>query len=729
MTCEQAYGDRLTGDLGVELWGGVECTVNRVGDRYRDQLRLTGHHHRLGDLQLIAALGITALRFPILWERVAPVEGGAPDWTWSDTGLGELDRLGIRPIVGLLHHGSGPPHTSLIADNFVVEFTAYAAAVAARYPQVLDWTPINEPLTTARFSTLYGTWYPHRRDRRAFWLAMINQAEATAGAMAAIRRVQPAARLIQTDDLGTTYADDELDDVAVYYNERRWLFWDLLAGRVGPAHYFWPEVVEEGLVDRVSALAAAPCPPDVLGINHYPTSDRYLSAPAGANPGGERYDDLVALRVMPRAPGGLATALREAWARYGIPLAITESHLGSTREEQVRWVQGSWNTALGLRADGVDVRALTAWALMGNVDWVNLLTLERGHYETGAFDVRSGTRRPTAVARLLASLGGQAPAPLLHAIAGQPGWWQRDVRLHAAAPPGPAGAHGNERSPGSRPILITGATGTLGQAVAGACRLRGLDYVLTDRAALPIEDAGAVARLLDTLEPWAVINAAGFVRVDDAEGAADACMTANAHGAAVLARACAARGIHCTLFSSDLVFGDTDGPHHEGSTTDPLGVYGSSKAAAEVAGLALMSPPLVVRTAAFFSPFDPHNFAMQVERLLRRGGTMRASGEHVVTPTYLPDLVLATLDLVIDGETGLWHLTGEEPVSWLDFGRRIAGALELDPAGVVDAAPATLGWRARRPRNAALVSRRGRLLPSLEEAIATHAAERLLQRG
>ncbi len=56
----------------LELWGGVECTVNRVGDRYFEQLERTGHAHRPGDLDLFAELGITALRYPILWERTAP---------------------------------------------------------------------------------------------------------------------------------------------------------------------------------------------------------------------------------------------------------------------------------------------------------------------------------------------------------------------------------------------------------------------------------------------------------------------------------------------------------------------------------------------------------------------------------------------------------------------------------------------------------------------------------
>ena len=127
----------------MELWGGHECTVNRVGDLYRDQTLLTGHQDRIEDLARFAEMGITTLRYPVLWERFAPDHPDQRDWRWSDERLAEIDRLGMRPIVGLLHHGSGPRYTSLIDDDFVRLFADHAAATAARYPHVTDWTPIN----------------------------------------------------------------------------------------------------------------------------------------------------------------------------------------------------------------------------------------------------------------------------------------------------------------------------------------------------------------------------------------------------------------------------------------------------------------------------------------------------------------------------------------------------------------------------------------------------------
>src|SRR5918997_1654531 len=83
--------------------------------------------------------------------------------------------------------------------------------------------------------------------------------------------------------------------------------------------------------------------------------------------------------------------------------------------------------------------------------------------------------------------------------------------------------------------------------------------------------------------PWAVINAAGYVRVDDAEQDRACCFRENADGAAILAEACETRGLGLVTFSSDLVFdGRATSPYNESAAPLPLNVYGESKAAAEV---------------------------------------------------------------------------------------------------------------------------------------------------
>src|SRR5687768_12078205 len=113
---------------------------------------MSGHDVRDGDLDRFAAIGLRTLRYPVLWERLAPDSLDEIDWRWADARLGRLRELGVRPIVGLLHHGSGPRYTSLLDSRFPEQLALFARAIAARYPWVTDFTPVNEPLTTARFS-------------------------------------------------------------------------------------------------------------------------------------------------------------------------------------------------------------------------------------------------------------------------------------------------------------------------------------------------------------------------------------------------------------------------------------------------------------------------------------------------------------------------------------------------------------------------------------------------
>jgi dTDP-4-dehydrorhamnose reductase len=217
----------------LALWGGLECTVNRVADEYFSQLERNGHHERISDLERFARLGISAIRYPVLWEHMAPKEVDQIDWHWPDERLPALQDLGITPIVGLVHHGSGPKYTSLTDPEFPEKLSVFAMAVANRYPWLQYYTPVNEPLTTARFSGLYGVWYPHGRDDRIFIEALLNQCRAVALSMREIRKVNPQAKLVQTDDLGKTYSTAQMSGLADFYNSRRWLGWDLLCGKVG----------------------------------------------------------------------------------------------------------------------------------------------------------------------------------------------------------------------------------------------------------------------------------------------------------------------------------------------------------------------------------------------------------------------------------------------------------------------------------------------------------------
>src|SRR3954464_14895305 len=108
-----------------ELWGGIECTINRVNNGYRDQLTNAGHYLRQDDIQHIASLGITALRYPVLWEHHQQEKGASINWTWATKQLHAIKQHNISPIVGLVHHGSGPSFTNLLDSSFPEQSASY----------------------------------------------------------------------------------------------------------------------------------------------------------------------------------------------------------------------------------------------------------------------------------------------------------------------------------------------------------------------------------------------------------------------------------------------------------------------------------------------------------------------------------------------------------------------------------------------------------------------------
>ena len=753
-----------------QLWGGVECTLNRVGDVYNDQFAQNGHTDRLEDLDLFAELGIRALRYPVLWERFAGENNaGDCDWSWADTRLQRLRELDIRPIVGLVHHGSGPRHTSLISPDFADGLAAHARRVAERFPWVQEWTPVNEPLTTARFSGLYGHWYPHGRDEMCFARALINQCCAVVKSMQAIREINPDARLIQTDDLGKMYSTPYMQYQTEFENERRWITWDLLCGRVDRHHRMWGHLSGCGIgEDELEWFQASPCPPDVIGVNHYLTSERFLDERCDRYPttthagnGRDRYADVEAIRALTDGVGGIRGILAEAWERYHLPIAITEAHLGCTRDEQMRWLWDVWQTAQEACESGINVQAVTAWALLGSYDWDSLLTCCRGHYEPGVFDVRSGKPRPTGLAGLMRQLAqGQTPD---HPILSAQGWWREPLRLLYPAEDWSLEQLNRERqreqqeqlrreqtrqplesmdmgiqaqcgllTPApivkrrphfqeAHPLLIAGGAGTLGYAFARLCQMRRIPHVALEHGDMDITDVSSVEAQLERHRPWAIINAAGYVDLDGAERDEEHCYQVNTAGPALLAAECKRLQIPLLTFSSDLIFnGRQTTPYLENDPPMPVNVMGRSKGKAEKLVQEIMPEALIVRAGAFFSPWSGCNFVANALRAFAENEPFLAVHDATVSPTYVPDLVHACLDLLIDGASGIWHLANRGAVTWEQWARMAAAAAGLEATSLQACSTRDLQLTARRPLYTALGTQRGQILQPLEDALACY---------
>jgi dTDP-4-dehydrorhamnose reductase len=657
----------------LEVWGGIECTINRVGETYFDQLHRTGHLGRPDDLDRFADLGIRAIRYPVLWEHIAPNGLDDANWSWPDRQLKRLRELNIRPIVGLVHHGSGPRDTDLNDPGFPERLAAFAEAVSRRYPWIEDYTPVNEPLTTARFSSLYGHWYPHNRDDHSFARALLGQAKAVVLAMQRIRQVNPAARLIQTDDLGRTYASDALQYQADFENERRWLTFDLLTGTLTAERCMWHWLRQCGISEgELEWFETNRSSPDVIGVNTYLSSERFIDERtdlypgelAGTN-GRHTYVDVLAARVLPHGILGTRGLLGEAWRRYGLPLAVTEVHNGGEREEQLRWLDEVWRGADAARGDGADVRAVTVWALLGLYDWPSLVTRFDNVYEPGVFDVRGPSPRPTAIARMvrdLARLGEHR-----HPVLDLPGWWRRADRFtYKTVPeldgqqtqsPEPASPH-----PSARPVLLVGGQSRLRTALEETLRRKVIPFRVIDRDAA-IDNPAGIGEVIDESRAWAVVdsNGAHCSWMDNTIGTRP-----SAYGSArllPLASVCADRDVPLVCFSWDeLISGaDTAGPCRTGTVKRDAAVHSWSLFEASL--LRTHGQSLIIRSDFGVVPDPFGDLASETFTPDQHGILMAADispGLGLAVEMRVAD---TTVDMLIDGVFGVWLLKSRNTVS------------------------------------------------------------------
>jgi dTDP-4-dehydrorhamnose reductase len=267
------------------------------------------------------------------------------------------------------------------------------------------------------------------------------------------------------------------------------------------------------------------------------------------------------------------------------------------------------------------------------------------------------------------------------------------------------------------PLLITGANGSLGKAFARICDKRGIVYYLTNRNQLDIASEESVRAMLEKLNPWAVINAAGFTRIDEAEEFRIQCTRENITGPVILAKVCKKMDIKFITFSTDQVFnGKKRKPYSVADLTAPLNFYGLSKKLAEQKIRKINPQSLIIRSSFFFNPWhkEDHLYKM-LESLGEKHFYLPSDIVH--SPVYVPDFVNVVLDLLIDGETGIWHLSSQEEISHYDFAR-----MALDLAGIKEnilpAVPCSqLEYMAIRPPYSALKSSYGITLPSLGYAL------------
>jgi dTDP-4-dehydrorhamnose reductase len=245
-------------------------------------------------------------------------------------------------------------------------------------------------------------------------------------------------------------------------------------------------------------------------------------------------------------------------------------------------------------------------------------------------------------------------------------------------------------------IAVLGGKGMLGQALAVALAGRGWEtqtFGSTDADVTLPQDCRRIADGAD-----AVVNAAAFTRVDDAETDEAEAFRVNATGPALLGRACARSGTRLVQISTDYVFdGTADSPYAEDAPMQPRSAYGRSKAAGEWAVRAELPTAYVVRTAWLYGR-GGNSFAATILRLATEHETVAVVDDQRGQPTTTRDVAQFVADLLAqNAPAGIYHATSEGETTWYGFARALFADAGLDPERVVPTSTASFPRPAPRP--------------------------------
>lgn len=232
-------------------------------------------------------------------------------------------------------------------------------------------------------------------------------------------------------------------------------------------------------------------------------------------------------------------------------------------------------------------------------------------------------------------------------------------------------------TPARPTVLLTGAHSQLAKALIRTHLNGGLAFNLhpLTHAALDISDKYSVAEVFAQVKPDWVINCAAYNAVDKAETAVDEAYRVNSLGPELLATECALTGARLVHISSDYVFsgllaGVEANALSETVTPSPLSVYGKSKLAGEQAVLRILGERAIVIRTAWLYGVDGHNFVKTMLRLMAAtpdAQSLSVINDQIGSPTWVDTLALLIWQLMLMGEAGLFHYSGQGQCSWYEF--------------------------------------------------------------
>ncbi|MEZ4867560.1 MAG: family 1 glycosylhydrolase [Caldilineaceae bacterium] len=347
---------------------GIEDTFVpqvRPGMRALDEYELTQHYRFWReDLDRAADLGIQAIRWGIPWYRVQP-KASAWDWRWVDDVLDYMVNVkGLTPILDLMHYGT--PlwlDNSFINSGYPALVANYAGAVAARYKSLVRYyTPLNEPAINAEWCGERGDWPPYLSGDDGYVKVMLAVTKGIVLTVQALRAEQPEMQTVHVEALRNYWtADPAIAARVELYNNQQFLSTDLTTGQVTEQHPFFAYLLNYGATEHeLRWFGDHAVHFDYLGANFYPWSYGELL---------ERKNGALYWPRRRTSGAAIATVLTTAYARYQIPIMVTETSAKGSVAVRARWMDESIRAVHDLRAQGLPIVGYTWFPLFSMFDW------------------------------------------------------------------------------------------------------------------------------------------------------------------------------------------------------------------------------------------------------------------------------------------------------------------------------------------------------------------------
>ena len=225
-------------------------------------------------------------------------------------------------------------------------------------------------------------------------------------------------------------------------------------------------------------------------------------------------------------------------------------------------------------------------------------------------------------------------------------------------------------------LLVFGSTGQVGRALQVAASLGDFKVIALTRSQADLTNQQAISAAVAAVQSDVVVNTAAYTAVDRAESDSETAFAVNAEGARHIAEACAANQLPLVHFSTDYVFdGRKLGPYVETDAVNPLGVYGKSKLAGEVAVRDVCPQHIILRTSWVYAA-EGQNFVRTMLSLAKERCELKIVNDQYGCPTAAADLARLLLNILpalgnANAAWGTYHATGKGITTWYDFAREI----------------------------------------------------------